>query len=237
MKNHYIVYIVIILQMISSIIGAMIPYLFHLSENRKRELYQLISGLMIGISCFELIPESLQIGNLLSTLWGMIVGIGIVVLIEVLTSKVCFFNSKLRNVIIIVLSMGIHNLVEGLAIGSSLEYSFSLGISILIVMFLHDIPECIVVGASEIEGNSLKKVVINGMIVGAFTVSGIILGIFIGSLSDFATSFSLGLSAGAMLYMTSVVLIPLSYQKKKSFLKNTSYFLLGVFLSIIASSL
>ena len=49
------------------------------------------------------------------------------------------------------ISMGLHNMIEGLAIGSGFSYSYSLGFSILITMFFHDIPEGLVVAITNME--------------------------------------------------------------------------------------
>lgn len=111
------------------------------------------SGLMTAIICFELIPEALEISNLPVSLLGIIIGIIMMAICDLIVDKrfskpsktVDNFNNIQNNLlktgIIVSIGLAIHNFPEGLAIGSGFEASLKLGFSLAIAICFHDIPE------------------------------------------------------------------------------------------------
>lgn len=108
------------------------------------------SGLMMAIICFDLIPEALEISNIINIIFGTIVGIGTMIFCDLIVQKK--FNSSrslnqdkknslLKTGIIISIGLAIHNFPEGLAIGSGFGASLKLGLSLAIAICFHDIPE------------------------------------------------------------------------------------------------
>ena len=106
------------------------------------------SGLMMSIICFDLIPEALEISGLSNIFIGLILGIIVMIVCDILVQKK-FNNTKfegsknslLKTGIIVSIGLAIHNFPEGLAIGSGFEASMKLGLSLAIAICLHDIPE------------------------------------------------------------------------------------------------
>ena len=104
------------------------------------------SGLMLAIVCFDLIPEALEISSVLNVILGIIAGIIIMIICDILVEKKFNTdrytnNSLLKTGIIVSIGLALHNLPEGLAIGSGFGASLSLGYSLAIAICLHDIPE------------------------------------------------------------------------------------------------
>ena len=107
------------------------------------------SGLMMAIICFDLIPESLEIGNLINAIIGIIFGIASMIFCDKIVEQK--FNMKENNIIqkntllktgiIVSIGLAIHNFPEGLAIGAGFGASIKLGLSLAIAICLHDIPE------------------------------------------------------------------------------------------------
>ena len=115
------------------------------------------SGLMMAIICFDLIPEALNISNIISVILGILIGIITMIFCDLIVQKK--FNSKEINIkkgkikrnikgndllktgIIVSIGLAIHNFPEGLAIGSGFEASIKLGLGLAIAICLHDIPE------------------------------------------------------------------------------------------------
>ena len=115
------------------------------------------------------------------------------------------------------LLMGFHNFIEGIAIGASFLYSISIGLSILFSIFLHDIPEGMVVGISnKIDRKNFSKIVINTVLSGAFTGVGAMFGYIIGGIGKNYISLCISLAAGAMLYIISCELLPNAYNGIKN---------------------
>ena len=106
------------------------------------------SGLMMAIICFDLIPEAFEITQIGSVCLGIVLGIICMIICDNIV-KTKFNknndnyknNSILRKGIIVSIGLAIHNLPEGLAIGSGFEASLKLGLGLAIAICLHDIPE------------------------------------------------------------------------------------------------
>lgn len=107
------------------------------------------SGLMMAIICFDLIPEAMEISNIVNVILGIVFGIFVMIFCDLLVQKK--FNNKiikessnnslLKTGIIVSIGLAIHNFPEGLAIGSGFGASIKLGLSLAIAICLHDIPE------------------------------------------------------------------------------------------------
>ena len=107
------------------------------------------SGLMMAIICFDLIPEALEISNLISAIFGILLGIIMMIFCDKLVEKKFHIeetntskhNTLLKTGIIVSIGLAIPNFPEGLAIGSGFGTSIKLGLSLAIAICLHDIPE------------------------------------------------------------------------------------------------
>ena len=133
--------------------------------------------------------------------------------------------------------MAFHNVIEGMAIGSSFTFSISLGFAVLIGMFLHDIPEGMIVGiTSKSEGKNIKNIMYESIIVGSCVGIGTFLGKYIGSINSKYMSLSLSIAAGVMLYIVSIELIPESIKYTKNRIIYLSY-LLGIIFGAIISKI
>ena len=126
------------------------------------------SGLMMAIICFDLIPEALNISNIISVILGILIGIITMIFCDLIVQKK--FNTKeikikkgkmkennlLKTGIIVSIGLAIHNFPEGLAIGSGFEASLKLGLGLAIAICLHDIPEGISM-AVPMKNGGMKK--------------------------------------------------------------------------------
>ena len=105
------------------------------------------SGLMIAIVCFDLLPEAFSLSTVSTVILGAILGILTMIICDIIIdkkiskSKTYVNNSLLKTGIIVSLGLALHNLPEGLAIGSGFGASITLGLSLAIAICLHDVPE------------------------------------------------------------------------------------------------
>lgn len=198
----------------------------------------LASGLMTAIVCFELIPEALEVSELITVLFGIICGILLMIFCNYVVER-RFKNiygttkeSLLKTGIIVSIGLAIHNFPEGLAIGSGFEASATLGYSLAIAIALHDIPEGISMAVPMKSGGMKSaKVIFYVLLSGVTTGIGALVGGIIGSISKDIIAFCLSFSAGAMLYIVSGELLPESnnlYKGKISSLGNILGFIIGI---------
>ena len=172
----------------------------------------LASGLMTAIVCFDLVPEALEISSFSVTLLGIILGIMLMIICDLLVQKK--FNSNIKNIkstntllktgIVVSIGLALHNFPEGLAIGSSFEVSFKLGVSLAIAILLHDIPEGVSMAVPMKHGGMKAfKVILYVVLSGVTTGIGAFFGAIIGSISQNVIAMCLAFAAGAMIYIVS----------------------------------
>ena len=218
-------------------IGGIIGVSFHKISNRFLSfILSFASGLMISIVCFELIPEAMQIASLSHVLLGIIFGIMMMFLCDVLVDKRFRNTSKsshlLKTGMIVSMGLAIHNFPEGLAIGSGFETSLKLGLSLAIAICFHDIPEGISMAVPMKNGGMpTRRVVFYVILSGVTTGIGAFFGSLVGGISQDIIAFCLAFAAGAMIYIVSGELIPESnqlYQGRMTAIGNILGFVLGI---------
>ena len=154
-------------------IGGIIGVKFKYNSNKFLSfILAFAAGLMTAIVCFELIPEAMQISSLSNVILGIVFGIIMMIFCDVFVNK--RFNKKqsknnkqddksldkdklLKTGIIVSIGLAIHNLPEGLAIGSGFEASIKLGLSLAIAICFHDIPEGISMAVPMKNGGMSKR--------------------------------------------------------------------------------
>lgn len=227
-------------------LGGIIGITFKNTSNKFLSfILSLASGLMTSIICFDLIPEALEISSLSSILIGIIFGIIMMIICDILVQKkfntnVRFAkttNSLLKTGIIVSIGLALHNFPEGLAIGSGFGASLKLGYSLAIAIALHDIPEGISMAVPMKNGGMKSgKVIFFVILSGITTGVGALFGAIIGNISETVIALCLSFAAGAMLYIVSGELVPESnklYKGRMTAIGNICGFLLGILATTI----
>lgn len=203
------------------------------------------AGLMMAVICFDLIPEALKISNITEAIIGIILGIIIMIFCDIIVEKK--FNIKkhnkstaenlLKTGIIVSIGLAIHNIPEGLAIGSGFEASTKLGLSLALAICFHDVPEGISMALPmKTGGMKIYKVMFYVILSGIATGIGALVGSIIGKISEQIIAICLSFAAGAMLYIVSGELIPESnklYNGRITALGNV----IGIIIGIIVTRL
>lgn len=115
-------------------IGGIIGIKFDKASNKLLSfILSFASGLMMAIVCFDLIPEALKISEFSIVIVGIILGIIIMIICDIVVqTKLNTKNNKygknslLKTGIAVAIGLALHNLPEGLAIGSGFEASIKL---------------------------------------------------------------------------------------------------------------
>lgn len=203
------------------------------------------AGLMMAVICFDLIPEALEISHLLETMLGIVIGIIIMIICDLMvdkkfknkSKKVNMKNNLLKTGIIVSIGLAIHNVPEGLAIGSGFDASVKLGYSLALAICFHDIPEGISMAIPMKSGGmKIYKIMIYVILSGLATGIGALIGSIIGKVSAQVIGVCLSFAAGAMLYIVSGELIPESnklYKGRMSAVGNMIGFIIGIIVTIL----
>ena len=237
--------------------GSMITALYGSKSERMTSIFlSFAGGVMVSIVFLELLPESIELANILIMISGLITGAILVLALNSLIDKITnsdrksklhdtfaeFFHSNevitkntnmLRAGLIMTVAIALHNVPEGLAMGAAGHYDASLGLTLAILIGLHNIPEGMAVSAPLIAGgmSKIKSVVIT-LIAGATTVAGTIAGVLIGGISDTAVAFSFAVAGGAMLYVVLGEILPQSIVTGKDRIP-TIFTLIGIIVGVL----
>lgn len=199
-------------------------------------ILSLASGLMIAIVCFELVPEAANITNIGTIIFGILAGIIMMIICDIAVeknfpNKKSGYNGLLKTGIVVSIGLAIHNIPEGLAIGTGFESSIKLGYSLAIAIAIHDIPEGISMAIPMKKGGIKSgKVIFFVILSGITTGLGAFLGALVGNISQKIIGIALTFAAGAMLYIVSGELTPeynKLYSGKMSSIGNMIGFILG----------
>ena len=205
-------------------------------------ILSLAAGLMISIVCFELVPEAANVSGIGGTIIGIIAGICMMIFCDIkvkktFESKKTISNSLLKTGIIVSIGLAIHNIPEGLAIGTGFEASAKLGYSLALAIALHDVPEGISMAAPMKNGGMKNgKVLLYVILSGLTTGIGALAGAIIGGVSETVRAIALSFAAGAMLYIVSGELTP-EYSKLYSGKMTSIGNILGFILGYIATQI
>ncbi len=187
-------------------------------------------GIMLAVVFFDLIPESLELaGDSMIVLLGLIWGVVILWLLNIASDAMlrrrmtraqalmCIVmrnneidSNKLKTAgLFLFLAVALHNIPEGIAIGTTGVVGQGMCISISIVICIHNIPEGMAIAVPMVAGGGKKiKSIVMSVLAGAFTIIGGVIGIWLGNISGVVTSFFLAFAAGAMLQVTMCEMLP-----------------------------
>ncbi|WP_457742832.1 ZIP family metal transporter [Thermococcus sp.] len=146
-------------------------------------------------------------------------------------------RERLRKIWLLVFALIIHNLPEGLAVGTSLVYNLEVGLITAIAIGIQDFPEGTVVSLplAVIQKKSLGPVLI-GVLSGLAEMVMVILGAVFFTIFSWSLPYGLGLAGGAMLYVTVKEMIPEIYKGEKSETLVTLGFFAGFYVMLLLDS-
>jgi len=229
------------------------------SENMICWLLSFAAGVMISIVCFGLVPKAFELSGIIVLISGLVIGAVIVMglnrFVDIITGqndlkvhhtheelyheKQLIHNptGMLRSGMLMLFAIALHNVPEGIAIGAGGSYSFRLGFLLTLMIALHNIPEGMAISAPLLAGGINKlKVIIFTALAGSTTLLGGLIGIFIGSISQFAIALSLSAAGGAMLYIVFGEIIPQSVIMTKNRLASIVT-LFGIIIGLIITQI
>ena len=203
-------------------LGASVVYFFKkINKNILDAMLSLSAGVMIAASFFSLIAPSIEMAKALGMNKIIITSVGFICggLLLVLLDKI--FSKKISNTnkscLMLVLSITLHNIPEGLAIGvafGSIIYhldgaTIASAIALAIGIGIQNFPEGIAVSMPlRREGLSRSKSFFYGQLSGLVEPIAGVLGALLVLKVRIVLPFFLAFAAGAMIYVVASELIP-----------------------------
>ncbi len=208
--------LIMLLIFVGQTLGSLIGLIRKPSEIVLHASLAFAASMMLCISFFQLVPEALKIISFVHTVLFFLLGMMMMHFVDHLLPHI---NPGLlkkekpaveKTVIMLVIGIALHNLPEGLAIGSGFALNPTLGIAIALGIASQDVPENIatIVPLYAWTKKRMKSFIITTGTI-AFEVAGFIIGYYIlrGTSLNLLGS-SLALAAGFMTYISIEELIP-----------------------------
>lgn len=228
---------IILIMATGPLIGSLIGVARRPSEKYTLAMLSFSAGVMLMISFYELLPESLRYVSPAGALAGLALG-GLFIfwanrLISHIKATTPWYHFKKRRLerVIILLIVGIlfHNFPEGSAIGLASLSSLDLSVAIALAIAIHDIPEAIAttVPYYHLTNNRLESVLVT-MSTLVPTVLGFVLSYyFFQDIPREAIGFFMAITAGIMAFISAFELIPNSVFRGENRLSGTLSLSLG----------
>lgn len=223
---------------LSTLLGSLFIFIKGNKNNIIKCALAFASGVMLSVSIFDLIPESLtmfQSTNKNSIFFSIMTFITIGLIIPLFIDKVLPAkldqNSKLYKLgIFTMIAIIIHNIPEGIATYISSETNIKLGISITIAIAMHNIPEGISIAMPVYYATKNKKKAIGLTFISGMSepLGAVLAFLFLKPIINNTIMGALfAIIAGIMTYISIIELLPtaLQYKEKK---KTLISFLIGI---------
>lgn len=186
--------------------GGILSAIFRKEVDRYISFFMGISGgIMLAVVVFDLMKESMKSMGVINTVIFTFSG----VILTMFIKKLLYFTGQMKSGYLILISILLHNLPEGLAIGSSFLSTEALGITLAIVIGLHNIPEGLATALS-LAGTkvSTKKIIIFTFIAGLPMGLGSFLGVYFAGVFNSLIGIFLSIAAGTMLFVVLDEIMP-----------------------------
>lgn len=212
-------------------LGAIITFWIKIKGNRiSAVLMGFSGGIMLSIVFFDMLPEALEASGWLMLLVWLAVGAFALFAINKLmphhdvatsddTQLIHDLNEQRlrRSGLLLAMGIAVHNLPEGLALGSGIVSASSFGMGLAVLLFVHNIPEGMGLAIPLKLGNVKYGKIFMVAILAALPMAiGALVGALIGNISPAFLGGSISFGGGAMLYLTLSELIPQAAAMQKS---------------------
>ncbi len=205
--------------------GGILAVLFGKRSPSPRAFLSFAGGMMISIVFFDMLAESAQAGGIYVMCGGAAAGGIFFALLSPLISRGDTLSLYSTGILVITV-IAVHNLPEGLAIGSSLARGEKFAFSLSLLLLTHNIPEGIAASLPLfLSGVGVKRVILISALTGLPTAAGSFIGTALGHISGEMTAACISFAGGAMLYISLKELIPANRGEKKE--QNTLSVIMG----------
>lgn len=234
-----------VVSLIGTMIGAFIGVsLKNPTEKLLGTLLAMATGIIISIIFLELIPESIEHIGFLRSLIVIIIGIGIIYIIDQMI-KVASDNGNIaptrinhtKVAILMALGLMMHNFPEGIIMGFGFVKGSDLGLKMSVLISIHDIPEGVAIAAPLIAaGKKPFRILWYSFLVAFPTVIGAWIGIIMNSISSTFLGYSIAFASGIMIYVAFGQMLPESNELSRSY-TNAMWIIVGIIFGFVMINL
>lgn len=222
------------LSFITTYLGVWLAYLF--KNNRKAMALGMgfSAGMMIVLSCFELIPEAASQTGLPLVMAGILTGVFLIYILNLILPHTHFcqesgqINFKLKTAYLVAFGLVLHDFPEGFALASSYMHSVQSGILVAVSIALHNLPEEFALAVPLVKTEKKKFLHKMAFISALAEPLGAVAGLLIVAAFLKFNHFLLAFAAGTMIFISLHELFP---KGKKC--ENNQWFIPGFIVSII----
>ena len=189
-------------------LGGVLSGIFKKKVDKYIDFFMGLSGgIMLAVVVFDLMKEAIEQKGIFVTVSATFLGVVITMLIK---ENLHMSQDKQAGYLIFI-SILLHNLPEGLAIGSSFVSAETLGFTLAIVIGIHNVPEGLAMALSLV-GSRMKisKVILFTIIAGIPMGIGSFIGAYFGGVFHSLIGVFLALAAGTMMYVVLEEIFPKS---------------------------
>ena len=194
-----------------------------LKDNKKISELSISIGfsVLIFLIFLELVPHVFDHLPYIDALFYTIIGVIVLKLLDLFIPEHEHNDNKKHTLhisLIASIALILHNIIEGMALYTSLNNHFHMGLMMGLGVGFHNIPMGMVI-ASTLEDSkySKGKIFIIGLLISLSTVLGAFLINLFGSISDYVLGIMLSVTLGMIIYITFFELLQhMKHQNKKN---------------------
>lgn len=223
-----------------TMVGGWIPTIKTWSRSTFRMIISFCAGILMGAVFFHILPE---ISPVLGKKMGFPIMFGFFVIfllekfimVHPCEEGECDYH---KIGLAAYVGIGIHSLMEGVAIGAG--HLMNLSLVIILAVTLHKFPAALALSSILIKGGeySRKKILISMFIFALATPLGAILsGLILKGLDVYVIGTALGITAGTFLFISIGDLLPTVYEEHEKGYKNLVCLCLGILVMIFSTAI
>lgn len=238
--SFYLILLVLLTSIANIMGGVLITLKKNWSRSALNSFMALGAGFLLAIGMLDLLPESLALSS--QNAYYVLIGFVTVYLFQHVFSSHFHFGEETHHdhgsQFGVMLGMLIHTFFDGVAIASSFEVNFKLGVLVFFAVLLHKIPDGVTIASISLaKSGSRQKALMSSVYLGISTLLGALFVIFLGELVQLEglTGIALAFSAGVFLYVGAADLLPAVNATEDR--RNSLYVILGILFFLVSSFL
>jgi ZIP family zinc transporter len=176
-------------------------------------------GIMLLISFFELIPESLAMAKPTNVIAAVISGAALIGVLHYVIPHTHLFEESgimgtqvLRSSYLAVFGLILHDFPEGFAMANAYITSPGMGVAVALAIALHNIPEEFAMAVPAAATKSRRFLFGAAILSGLAEPIGASIGLFASNISPDMVPLFMALAAGAMIFVSLHELLPMARQ-------------------------